>query len=128
METLVLSGTSFVGRAIVTQALSRGDDVSLFSRGRTGTALFPDVPRLVGDRDSGELAALAGSTGPRPVDRLGDRGTRSQADRSERTRPGAVVGDAPRRGIQIAPRAVESMQEARHGSDSVWPAHAAECH
>ena len=54
----MLSGTSFVGRAIVEQALSRGDDVSLFSRGRTGTALFPDVPRLVGDRDSGQLAAL----------------------------------------------------------------------
>ena len=62
MRTLVLGGTSFVGRAIVEQALSRGDDVTLFSRGRTGTALFPDVPRLVGDRDSGDLAALAGTS------------------------------------------------------------------
>ena len=58
----MLGGTSFVGRAIVEQALSRGDDVTLFSRGRTGTALFPDVPRLVGDRDSGDLAALAGTS------------------------------------------------------------------
>ena len=62
MRTLVLGGTSFVGRAIVEQALSRGDDVTLFSRGRTGTALFPEVPRLVGDRDSGDLAALAGTS------------------------------------------------------------------
>ena len=68
MRTLVLGGTSFVGRAIVEQALSRGDDVTLFSRGRTGTALFPDVPRLVGDRDSGDLAALAGTSWDALVD------------------------------------------------------------
>lgn len=68
MRTLVLGGTSFVGRAIVEQALRRGDDVTLFSRGRTGTALFPDVPRLVGDRDSGDLTALAGSSWDAVVD------------------------------------------------------------
>ena len=68
MRTLVLGGTSFVGRAIVEQALSRGDDVTLFSRGRTGTALFPEVPRLVGDRDSGDLAALAGTSWDALVD------------------------------------------------------------
>ena len=68
MRTLVLGGTSFVGRAIVEQALTRGDDVTLFSRGRTGTALFPGVPRLVGDRDSGDLAALAGSRWDAVVD------------------------------------------------------------
>ena len=68
MRILVLGGTSFVGRAIVEQALSRGDDVTLFSRGRTGTALFPDVPRLVGDRDSGDLAALAGTSWDALVD------------------------------------------------------------
>jgi len=68
MRTLVLGGTSFVGRAIVEQALDRGDDVTLFSRGRTGTALFPDVPRLVGDRESGDLTALAGSSWNAVVD------------------------------------------------------------
>ena len=68
MRTLVLGGTSFVGRAIVTEALSRGDDVTLFSRGRTGTELFPGVPRLVGDRAAGDLAALAGGTWDAVVD------------------------------------------------------------
>ena len=58
MEILVLGGTSFVGRAIVEEALARGDEPTLFSRGRTGTDLFPDVPRLVGDRVSGDYAAL----------------------------------------------------------------------
>src|SRR3954465_4436807 len=61
MRLLVLGGTSFVGRAIVEDALARGFEVTLFGRGRTGTALFPDVERRVGDRDSGDYAALSGS-------------------------------------------------------------------
>lgn len=36
----MLGGTSFVGRAIVTDALASGADVTLFCRGRTGTDLF----------------------------------------------------------------------------------------
>lgn len=64
----MLGGTSFVGRAIVEQALSRGDDVTLFSRGRTGTELFPEAARLVGDRDTGDYAALAGSRWDAVVD------------------------------------------------------------
>ncbi|MGY1752963.1 NAD-dependent epimerase/dehydratase family protein [Blastococcus sp. SYSU D01042] len=60
MRILVLGGTSFVGRALVEEALARGDELTLFSRGRTGTDLFPDVARLVGDRESGDYAALQG--------------------------------------------------------------------
>ncbi|MFI9273289.1 NAD-dependent epimerase/dehydratase family protein [Kitasatospora sp. NPDC052896] len=58
MRILVLGGTSFVGRAIVEDALRTGAEVTLFGRGRTGTDLFPDLPRLVGDRDTGDHAAL----------------------------------------------------------------------
>ncbi|WP_329369619.1 NAD-dependent epimerase/dehydratase family protein [Streptomyces sp. NBC_00669] len=58
MRVLVLGGTSFVGRAIVDAALESGADVTLFGRGRTGAELFPGVPRLLGDRDSGDYAAL----------------------------------------------------------------------
>lgn len=61
MKILVLGGTSFVGRAMVEEALSRGDELTLFSRGRTGTDLFPDVARLVGDRDTGDYASLGGT-------------------------------------------------------------------
>jgi 2'-hydroxyisoflavone reductase len=62
MRILVLGGASFVGRAIVADALRQGAEVTLFSRGKTGTDLFPGVPRLRGDRDSGDYAALrAGS-------------------------------------------------------------------
>ena len=58
MRILVLGGTSFVGRAIVTDALRTGAEVTLFSRGKTGTDLFPDLIRLIGDRDTGDYLAL----------------------------------------------------------------------
>ncbi|MFI1580986.1 NAD-dependent epimerase/dehydratase family protein [Embleya sp. NPDC020630] len=58
MRILVLGGTAFVGRAIVEDALREGADVTLFGRGRTGSHLFPDLPRLIGDRDTGDYAAL----------------------------------------------------------------------
>ncbi|WP_406280321.1 NAD-dependent epimerase/dehydratase family protein [Embleya sp. NBC_00896] len=58
MRILVLGGTAFVGRAIVADALREGFDVTLFGRGRTGAELFPGVPRLLGDRDTGDYAAL----------------------------------------------------------------------
>jgi 2'-hydroxyisoflavone reductase len=58
MRILVLGGTSFVGRAIVSDALRDGADVTLFGRGRTGADLFPGVPRRIGDRDTGDYAAL----------------------------------------------------------------------
>ena len=58
MRILVLGGTSFVGRAIVEDALRSGADVTLFGRGQTGADLFPRVPRLIGDRDTGDYEAL----------------------------------------------------------------------
>ena len=59
MRLLVLGGTSFVGRAIVAEALQRGDAVTLCSRGRTGPDLFPQAERRTGDRDAGDYASLA---------------------------------------------------------------------
>ena len=59
MKLLVLGGTVFVGRHVVEAALARGDEVTVFNRGRTGLGLFPEVERLVGDRDGG-LDALRG--------------------------------------------------------------------
>jgi 2'-hydroxyisoflavone reductase len=62
MRVLVLGGTSFVGRAVVSDALGWGAEVTLFGRGRTGPGLFPGVPRRVGDRDTGDYTVLrAGS-------------------------------------------------------------------
>jgi nucleoside-diphosphate-sugar epimerase len=58
MRILVLGGTSFVGRAIVADALRSGAEVTLFGRGKTGAELFPELTRLIGDRDTGDYAAL----------------------------------------------------------------------
>ena len=68
MRLLILGGTAFVGRAIVAGALRTGADVTLFGRGRTGTELFPGVPRLIGDRDTGDYTALRTGTWDAVVD------------------------------------------------------------
>ncbi len=59
MKLLVLGGTVFLGRHVVEQALSRGDEVTLLHRGRRGANLFPQARRLIGDRDA-DLSALQG--------------------------------------------------------------------
>ena len=68
MRTLVLGGTSFVGRAIVEDLLVRGDEVTVFSRGQTGRELFDDAERLTGDRSTGQYAALAARSWDAVVD------------------------------------------------------------
>ncbi|MGH7921707.1 MAG: NAD-dependent epimerase/dehydratase family protein, partial [Candidatus Dormibacteraceae bacterium] len=47
---LVLGGTAFVGRHLVGTALAEGVEVTIFSRGRTGRDLFPEVDHRLGDR------------------------------------------------------------------------------
>src|SRR4051794_19869833 len=59
MQILGLGGTTFVGRAIVEDALRHGHGVTLFNRGRTGSDLFPTVARRIGDRATGDYASLA---------------------------------------------------------------------
>jgi 2'-hydroxyisoflavone reductase len=46
---LVLGGSGFVGRAVVSEGLSRGWEVATFNRGR-GATPDPGVSRLIGDR------------------------------------------------------------------------------
>ncbi|ONH32801.1 reductase [Pseudofrankia asymbiotica] len=58
MRLLVLGGTEFVGTAVVDAGLARGDDVTVFHRGRHPAP--PGVTALRGDRTApGGLAALA---------------------------------------------------------------------
>jgi len=53
MRLLVLGGTRFLGRAIVEDAISRGYDVTTFSRGLSGHPR-PGAEALRGDRTSAE--------------------------------------------------------------------------
>ncbi|MYG80768.1 MAG: NAD-dependent epimerase/dehydratase family protein [Gemmatimonadetes bacterium] len=64
---LILGGTGFIGPHQVEYALSRGHEVTLFNRGRTNSHLFPEVEKLVGDRES-DLSALEGRSWDAVVD------------------------------------------------------------
>ena len=57
LKILILGGTAFLGPAIVKYARTRGHQLTLFNRGRTNRQLFPDLEKLIGDRD-GQLDAL----------------------------------------------------------------------
>jgi nucleoside-diphosphate-sugar epimerase len=59
MRLLVLGGTGFVGRAVVDEALARGDEVTTLNRGHRSAQ--PGTTRVVGDRlAEGGLDDLAG--------------------------------------------------------------------
>lgn len=68
MRVLIFGGTLFLGRHLVEAALDRGDEVTLFNRGRTNPELFRDVRRLRGDRGRGDLDALSGGEWDAVVD------------------------------------------------------------
>lgn len=58
MRVLMIGGSVFLGRAFVTQALRRGDEVTTFNRGRSGPDL-PGVEAIRGDREAtGDLQRL----------------------------------------------------------------------
>jgi 2'-hydroxyisoflavone reductase len=70
MNVLILGGTRFLGRAITEAALDAGHTVTLFNRGQTNSELFPDVEKLVGDRD-GDLEPLEGRRWDAVIDTCG---------------------------------------------------------
>ena len=70
MRLLLLGGPKFVGRAVIDVALARGHEVTLFNRGTTGAGLYPELDRVVGDRDGG-LEGLRGREWDAVVDTSG---------------------------------------------------------
>src|SRR3954454_12197991 len=60
MRLLVLGGTGFVGRHVVSCAVARGHDVQTFSRGTTQVELPPEAEQLHGDRDANLVMLAAG--------------------------------------------------------------------
>ena len=70
MKLLIIGGTVFLGRSIVEHALAQGHEVTLFNRGQSNSALFPDIEQIHGDRDGG-LEALKGRTFDACVDTCG---------------------------------------------------------
>lgn len=57
---LILGGTGFTGPFQVAYAVARGHQVTVFNRGRNNEVLPDGVEELYGDRNAGEVQALAG--------------------------------------------------------------------
>ncbi|MDJ0940283.1 MAG: NAD-dependent epimerase/dehydratase family protein [Woeseiaceae bacterium] len=70
LEILVLGGTGFIGPHMVREALRRGHNVTLFNRGRTNNALFPDLETIKGDR-ADNLKGLEGRSWDVVIDNSG---------------------------------------------------------
>ncbi|HLW12982.1 MAG TPA: NAD-dependent epimerase/dehydratase family protein, partial [Casimicrobiaceae bacterium] len=93
MKLLVLGGTRFLGRHVVDAALARGDEVTIFTRGRLPVPWQRGVVALTGDRDprvAPGLGALAHGTWDAAIDctgylpRVVDAGARLLASRVSR--------------------------------------------
>jgi 2'-hydroxyisoflavone reductase len=70
VRLLLLGGPKFLGRAVIDAALERNHEVTQFNRGTTRADLYPDVPRILGDRDGG-LDGLRGGEWDAVVDTSG---------------------------------------------------------
>jgi 2'-hydroxyisoflavone reductase len=57
LKLLILGGTRFLGRHLVTAALARNCEITLFNRGNHPAEISPDVETIHGDRN-GDLAPL----------------------------------------------------------------------
>jgi 2'-hydroxyisoflavone reductase len=70
LKILFIGGTGFIGPHMVRAAIAAGHTPTLFNRGRTNPGLFPDVEKLIGDRDGG-LGVLKGRTWDAVIDTSG---------------------------------------------------------
>ncbi|MEM8584810.1 MAG: NAD-dependent epimerase/dehydratase family protein [Bacteroidota bacterium] len=58
-KLLILGGTEFVGRQLV-EYLRKSEkyEISLFNRGKTNADIFPEVKRIIGDRETDDVAQI----------------------------------------------------------------------
>jgi 2'-hydroxyisoflavone reductase len=124
MRLLVLGGSSFVGRAVVEDAIGRGWDVATFNRGR-GAWAHPDAERLVGDRHD---PATLGPLGARDWDVVLDTwagAPRAARDAAQQLSPrtaqyayissGSVYAPPPRLGGDESQPTVAASPDAADG-------------
>lgn len=52
MKILIIGGTKFVGRHLAASLVRDSHEVALFHRGQTGAEVFPDLRRILGDRET----------------------------------------------------------------------------
>lgn len=122
---LILGGSGFVGRALVSEGLQRGWEVTTFNRGRTAS---PDVRvrRLVGDRmDRATLEPLVGSDWDLAVDtwsgapsavRDSARALRDHVRHYAYISSESVYAPPPPRGVRETSPTVSASPDAQDGT------------
>jgi 2'-hydroxyisoflavone reductase len=70
LRILILGGTRFIGLHMTALALKRGHQLTFFNRGKTKTDRFPEVERILGDRD-GQIDGLKGREWDAVIDNSG---------------------------------------------------------
>lgn len=70
MKLLILGGTRFIGRHLITAALARNHEVTIFNRGKHPSAALTNVETIQGDRNS-DLVKLQGRRWDAVVDTSG---------------------------------------------------------
>jgi nucleoside-diphosphate-sugar epimerase len=109
----MLGGNGFVGRAIVDDALAQGHEVTSFSRGKSGQPLPAGATQLIGDRETGDYAALRTGEWDAVVDTSGFR-TRDVDQAMD------VLGDRVGRYVFISSHAVY-VRDLPAGTDETAP-------
>lgn len=71
MRVLIIGGTKYFGKLIVRRLLARGDQVALFTRGRTRPEFWDEVETILGDRK--EHAAFEAAMAGREFDAVIDQ-------------------------------------------------------
>jgi nucleoside-diphosphate-sugar epimerase len=69
MRVLLLGGTIFLGRHVAAEALARGHELTLYTRGLHGADLFPQAEHVRGDR--ADVAPLRGRAWDAAIDTSG---------------------------------------------------------
>lgn len=101
IRLLILGGTGFIGPHQVRYAVERGHEVTIFNRGRSA-GMFAGVEELIGDRATGDYAALRGRTWDAVIDNSASASTAPQWVREA----AAVLGDSVGQYIYISTRSV----------------------
>ena len=70
MKVLIIGGTRFLGRHLVTAALARNHELTLFNRGKHPSAALTNVETIYGDRNS-DLVKLQGRCWDAVIDTCG---------------------------------------------------------
>jgi 2'-hydroxyisoflavone reductase len=71
MRILILGGTIFLGRHVAAEALARGHELTLYTRGLHGAGLFPQAAHVRGDR--ADVSPLRGGSWDAVIDTSGYR-------------------------------------------------------